>query len=231
MGAACAAACCGWFLAKSRPLRFAWPAAVGDWWHNWSFARWALASHLIGFATPTIMPWIVTTVLGTGEAGAFAACVGVVGTASMFMTGLATYLIPKAALAFAEGGVQELRRVLRTATIIYASALGAFALLVLVTGDFLLVFAFGAKYAGYGTVVGILALSMVALSMNLTAGNLFADICTLVVTLTILVCLLHPLGLLGAALSDLGGKIVGALIRYWTLHRLLKTAQYSPAVR
>jgi O-antigen/teichoic acid export membrane protein len=242
MAAACALACCGWFFAKRMPLTFSWPAAVADWHHNWGFARWALASHLVNFAAPTLLPWIVTAVNGSAEAGAFAACVGIVGTASMFMTGLATYLIPKAAKAFAHGGADELRPILRTAALIFAVVLGAFTLLVFAAGDHLLVLAFGPKYAGYGTAVGVLALGMAALSMGLTAGiglwaidrpeaNLLADVCSLVVTLAILCCILQPLGLLGAALADLGGKVAGATVRYETLRRLLKTTPCRPAVQ
>ena len=73
---------------------------------------------------------------------------------------------------------------------IYASVLGVFAIFVLASGDFLLVLAFGPKYAGYGLVMGVLALGMVALSMGLTAGiglwaierpqaNLPADMCAI----------------------------------------------------
>jgi len=232
MGIACTIACGGWFLAKDRPLQFAWAGAVSDWWHNWGFARWALASHLIGFSTPYLMPWIVSMERGSAEAGVFAACVSIVGTASMFITGLAAFLIPRAALAFSQGGVRELRRVLRAAAALFAAVLGVFSLLVLLSGDFLLVLAFGAKYAGYGTVLGVLALSMMALSMGLTAGvglwaidrpdaNIAADVCTLVVTLVIVFCLLQPLGVLGAALGDLGGKVAGTVVRYGTLRRLL----------
>ncbi len=234
MGAACAVACCGWLLARRRALRFEWARAVSDWCHNWGFARWALASHMIGFGIPSFMPWIVTAVLGSGEAGALAACVSVVGTASMFMTGLAAYLIPRAAAAFARGNAAELLRVLRVAAGVYAGVLGAFAVLVLATGDFLLVLTFGTKYAGYGLTMGVLALGMVALSLGLTAGvglwaidrpkaNLTADFCALAVTIVLILCLLRPLGVLGAALGDLAGKITGAAVRYRTFRRLLET--------
>ena len=131
-----------------------------------------LASHLVNFAAPTLMPWIVTAVHGNGEAGAFAACVGIVGAASMFMTGLATYLIPKAAKAFAQGGVDELRPgIPRTAAIIFAVVLGAFTLLVFASGDYLLVLAFGSKYAGYGTAIGVLALGMGSAEHGLNRWN------------------------------------------------------------
>ena len=234
MGAACALACCGWFFGSRQPLRFAWPAAIGDWWHNWGFARWALASHLIGYAVPYGMPWIVTAARGSGEAGALAACITVVGVASMFITGLASFLMPRAAMAFSHGGVAPLRKVLRNAAAVYAGVVGVFAVFIFCTGDFLLVLAFGAKFAGYGNVLAILHVEPDRLALGLTAGiglcaidrpsaNLLADICTLVVTLTIMVCLMQPLGVLGgAALGDLGGKVIGTIVRYATLRRLLK---------
>ena len=239
MGAACAVACCGWFVAKRRPLRFARSGAVTDWWHNWNFARWALMSHLISFAPLYFTPWIVIAVCGSGEAGVLAACISLVGMASMFLTGLATFLTPRAALAFSQGGARELRRVLQVAAAVYAAVLGAFAIFVIASGDFLLVLVFGAKYGGYGAVIGVLALSMLAQSMGVTAGiglwaidrpkaNLAADVCALVVTLTVMFCLLQSFGALGAALGDLAGKVSGGLVRYGTLRALLKTT-LSPA--
>lgn len=236
MGAACALACGGWFLSKRRPLKFAWSPAVADWRHNWRFARWVLVSYLIGSSTPYVMPWILTAVRGEAEAGVLAASISIVGLASMFIVGVAAYITPKAALAFTQGGSKELRRVLRTASLVYGCIVGAFVVCVLATGDLLLVRVFGAKYAGYGGVVGIMSISMLLLSMGLTAGNglwaidrpkanLTADICTLTVNLTILCCLVQPLGVYGAALADLGGNLVGVSVRWVTLHRLLKTMQ------
>jgi O-antigen/teichoic acid export membrane protein len=171
---------------------------------------------------------------GTATAGVLAACVSLVGVANMFMTGMARYLLPKAAIAYSHGGVQALRHVLRIAAAIYAGVLGAFALFVLASGDFLLVLVYGGKYVGYGAAMGVLAVSMAVVSMGLTAGiglwaidrpkaNLRADLCTLIVNLTVVVCLVQPLGVLGAALADLSGNLVGALIRHGTLRRLLKT--------
>ncbi len=107
----------------------------------------------------------------SAQAGVLAACINLVGVATMFITGLASYLTPRAALAFSRGGAAELRHVLRTAAAIYAAVLGAFALFVLATGDFLLLLVYGSKYAGYGAVMGVFAVSAVVLSMNVTLGN------------------------------------------------------------
>jgi O-antigen/teichoic acid export membrane protein len=233
MGAACLVACSGWFLAKRRPFQIAWSEVVTDWRRNWGFARWALAGHVIGFATLYLTPWIVTAVRGSAEAGILAACINIVGVASMFMTGLSAFLIPRATVAFAQGGVRKLRGVLRAAELAYAAVLGAFALFVLASGDSLLVLAFGKQYSGYGAVVGVLALSMMAQSMGLTAGiglwaidrpdaNLAADASTLVVTLVLVLCFLPSLGVLGAALGDLGGRVVGGAIRHGSLRACLE---------
>ena len=234
MGTACLIASCAWYQVARRSLRFDWSRAVADWRSNWKFARWALASHAVGFATLYVTPWIVTALRDIGEAGVLAACVSVVGLASMFMTGLSAFLTPRAALAFEAHGAGELRRVLRTATTVYVAALGSFAVSVFASGDRFLVLAFGGKYAGNGAVLGVLALSTLALSIGLTAGiglwaidqpraNLVADVCTLVVTLTLVIALLPLLGLLGAALGDLAGKSTGAIVRHATLRQLLAT--------
>jgi hypothetical protein len=48
----------------------------------------------------------------------------------------------------------------------------------------------------------------------------------LIVTLATVFCLLQPMGVLGAAVGDLAGKVTGAVVRYGTLRRLLKTVPY-----
>ena len=69
MGAACAVASCGWFFSQRQPFRFTLSQAILDWRHNWGFARWALASHLVGFSGVYLLPWIVMAMRGSEEAG------------------------------------------------------------------------------------------------------------------------------------------------------------------
>jgi O-antigen/teichoic acid export membrane protein len=232
MGAACAAACSVWLFAQRRPLQFAWSDTIDDWRHNWLFARWALPCHLIGYGTLYLTPWIVTAVLGSGEAGVLAACVSLIGIASMFVTGLAAFLAPRAAMAYAKGGVPALRRVLREGTLTFACVLGIFALTVLFCGGSLLEFIYGNRYVGQGAVTGTLAASMAVESVGLMAGiglaaihrpdaNFPADVCAFVVSLLLIFGLLPFMGILGAAVGCLAGKVVSTLIRYRMLQRLL----------
>ncbi|MCH8829848.1 MAG: hypothetical protein IID45_09755 [Planctomycetes bacterium] len=143
MGGSCAAATLGWFLFRQQPLRFERKRILSDWRDNWRFSKWALSSHLVGSSTPYIMPWFVAAVRGTAATGVMAACSTIVGLANVFVMGLRNYFMPRAAHAFAEGGVVELRRVLRKTSLIFAVTLGAFSALSFVAGDFLAVFVYG----------------------------------------------------------------------------------------
>ena len=116
---------------------------------------------------------------------------------------------------------------------VYAGVLGAFAVLVLATGDFLLVLTFGTKYAGYGLTMGVLALGMVALSLGLTAGvglwaidrpkaNLTADFSALAVTIVLILCLVVPAGRAGARRRAIWRRSHCAAVRYRTFRRLLQ---------
>jgi O-antigen/teichoic acid export membrane protein len=90
---------------------------------------------------------------------------------------------------------------------------------------------FGERFEGYGAVTGILSLGIVAMSVGLVNGiglwaidrpkaNLPADVCTFSVTLLVVALLLGPMGIMGVAIGDLSGKIVGAAVRHRTLRRL-----------
>jgi O-antigen/teichoic acid export membrane protein len=237
LGASCAIASFAWFLRKKPTLRFGRAACVADWRHNWSFAKWALATQLVGCTAPYVMPWILTLAHGQTATGTFAACCSLVGLANMFVIGLSNFLTPKAASAFSTGGVHELRRVLWKTAGLFAAPVGAFCLLTFVAGDHLAVFFYGEQYAGAGSVIAILAFSMMANSMSITIGNglwamerpaanFSADVCSLVATIAAATLLVPPFGVLGAALATLAGTATGTIVRFVALTRLL-TSEYS----
>jgi O-antigen/teichoic acid export membrane protein len=235
MGAACAVACIGWFLARQQPLAFVRLRLVADWRHNWTFARWSLASFLIGSTSPAIMPWVVALKHGEAATGVLAACVTLINCAGTYVTGVANLLTPRAARAFAGGGLPELKRVLRQTAVLFVVTLGVFFLFVLVTGDLAARLVYGGKYAGTAAVLALFALNMLLASLGVTAGNglwamdqpranFAADVCTFGVTVSLLFCLVGPLGTLGAALATLAGTVTGVTVRCLTLARLMARA-------
>jgi O-antigen/teichoic acid export membrane protein len=238
MGTACAAAVLGWFLTRKGALAFNRARFGADWRHNWSFGRWALMSYLICSTSAVLMPWVVALACGEATAGALAACTTLSNIAGMYITGVANFLTPRAARAFARGGRSELQHVLRRTALLFLVTLGGFVLLILITGDLPVRLVYGSKYSGTGPVLGLLALTMLLNSLGITAGNglwvldgpranVAADVCTLVVTLGVVCALVGSLGILGAALALLAGAGAGVTVRCLTLWSRLKELPYQ----
>ena len=235
MGAACAVACLGWFLARQQPLEFRRDRLATDWRHNWRFSRWSLASFLICSTTPALLPWVVALTHGKAATGVLAACITLVNCAGTYVTGVANFLTPRAARAFARGGLPELKRVLRQTAVLFVVTLGAFFLAILATGDLAARLVYGGKYAGTAAVLALLALNMLCNSLGVTAGNglwamdrpranFTADVCTFAVAASLVFCLVGPFGVLGAALATLAGTAAGVTMRWLTLARLMARA-------
>lgn len=240
MGAAAGAACLEWFVLQRGRWRVRLPRVGGDWAHNWSFARWALAGYLVGCTSPFIIPWILTASAGAAAAGLFGAAGTLVGVANVFVMGLGNFVVAKASMAFARGGRDGLCRVLRKAGLLFGVIVGGFFLLSLVGGESLLVFIYGQQYEGGGMVLTICVLSLLAMSMGIVSGNglwvlerpratFSADVCALAATLVTALVLIAPLGALGAALATLAGSLIGGALKSAKFLRLIRTAVPTPA--
>jgi O-antigen/teichoic acid export membrane protein len=239
MGAACAIACCAWFLIERHPLNFASALAIGHWRENWSFARWGLGGQLINRGAAYATPWIVALAHGDAATGVLAACTTLVNLAGTFVAGVSNFLTPRAARAFAEGGVAELLLVLRRTATVFVIVVGTFCLAILLFGDPIARLIYGDRFSGMGAVLTVLAFGALASSLGLTAGNglwainrpgtnFAADVATLVVSIALLAALVGPLGVLGAALASSGGTIAGAAIRWYVLAKLLGELRRAP---
>jgi O-antigen/teichoic acid export membrane protein len=147
----------------------------------------------------------------------------------MFMQGLCNFLSPKAARAFAHGGLAELQSVLRRTALLFAVSLGGICLVGFTLGEQIAVLVYGEQFAGTGWIIGILALSVLANSMGVTAGNglwamerpsanFVADLFSLGVVIVATVTLVPLYGPLGAALATLCGTSSDAAVRLWVLH-------------
>jgi O-antigen/teichoic acid export membrane protein len=240
IGTACATAGLGWLMVRRQPLRVVQANLVPDWRHNWGFARWSLASFLIGSPTPYLVPWVVASAWGEAATGLLAACVTLINCAGMYVTGVANFLTPQAARAFAHGGTPDLRRVLTRTSGLFLVTLGAFCLVIVLTGDLAARVVYGDRYAGTGPVLALLALALLVNSLGVTAGNglwalakpqanFAADLCTFAVTLSLLLALVPPFGVVGAAGAVLAGNSAGASVRGLTLARLLTAVRRGEA--
>jgi len=228
LGVACAAASVGWMFLRRPHLALRAKLARFHWLQNWSFAKWTFASHMLGGSTPYIMPWIVVFLSGEAATGMLAACNSLVGLSNTFLIGLSNYLSPRTARVYAQGGVESMARVLRENALLFSVVLGAFSVAMAVVGESLTQLVYGASFAGAGSVVFVLALSMWAVSLNMTAGNglwamnrpaanFRADVCTMVVSVAVSLFLTAAWGAFGAALGILAGSLAGGAVRCYAL--------------
>ena len=196
-------------------------------------ARWALASQLLACTTPYIMPWVVAFTHSEAETGTLGACTTLVGLSNMFMMGLCNFLSPRAARAFAEGGLAELKSVLAKTAGLFAATLGSLCLGAFLLGEPLAVLVYGPQFAGTGWIIGVLTLSVLANSMGVTAGNglwamerpqanFAADLTALGVVITATILLVPAFGPLGAAVATLAGTSTDAAVRLFILRQTMR---------
>ncbi|MEX2175329.1 MAG: lipopolysaccharide biosynthesis protein [Pirellulaceae bacterium] len=222
-----------WLGTKPRRLLVSVRDAISDFLHNWTFARWALASQLLACTAPYVMPWVVALTHGAAQTGMLGACSTLVGLSNMFMMGLCNFLSPKAARAFAAGGLAELQSVLRKTALLFATSLGLVCLVGFTLGEQIAIWVYGPAFAGTGLIIGVLSLSVLANSMGVTAGNglwamerpsanFVADLFSLCVVVVATVTLVPLWGPLGAALATLCGTSSDATVRLWILRRTMR---------
>jgi O-antigen/teichoic acid export membrane protein len=233
MGICCGLASVSWLASGRQRFMLSWSAAWGDWLRNWTFSKWALASHMLACSAPYILPWIVALTHGERETGTLGACASLVGLSNMFLIGLANYLSPKAARAYAEHGLPELKRVLKQTALMFVAGLGTMTVGAFLVGNYVAALVYGPEFSDTRWIIGVLSLSVLANSLGVTAGNglwalerpsasFFADLCSLLITITATAALVPTFGPIGAALAALAGTSSDAVIRTWTLRRTLR---------
>ena len=232
IGGSSGLAALAWFLGKEQRLVGSWSLAWIDWWKNWSFSRWALASQLLGQTTAYIMPWALAAAHDEAATGIFGACNTLVGLANMFVLGLSNFLSPRTAQAFARGGLTELRAVLRQTIGLFVVSLGLFAVMAFVAGEWVATALYGDSLTGSGMIIGILSLGVVANSISMACGNglwamerpaanFAADVCVMTVVVAGSLTLIPVWGPVGAAAATLLAHLTAATVRGWTLLRVM----------
>ncbi len=132
------------------------------------------------------------------------------------------------------GGTTELCRVLWGTAAVYAVVVGAFCLLLALTGDRLAIALLQQQVCGDRADSPRARVGVLANTVGITAGNglwaidrphanFAADVCVLGVTLVLAFRLVYPLAVIGMAIATLAGTVVGSLVRCVTLLRCIRS--------
>ena len=239
-GAACATISLAWLIRSRADFspnpRVAWL----DMKRNWGFGKWIFASSLIWSVSMMLYPWILTYFHGTGAAGVWGACFGIVSLANPILLGLSNYLGPKIVHTHTREGLGGLRDFVLKSSLLLSSLMFLFCLGFYLFGDWLVVTSFGAPYRGNANLVTLLALRLpVAAVAFIFSRTLFTiqrakldcvvSSLSLAVLLTAGIALSKTYGPVGAASGLLAANAMAAIAKGFTLHFLLRDPSVQPA--
>jgi O-antigen/teichoic acid export membrane protein len=175
LGFVCAIAAGGIYAASRHELAIDVRHAAQDFRNNWQSAKWLFASGIVWSISMNLYAWLVAGFHGAASAGAWAAALGAVTILNPLMLGAQNFLGPRIMHARASGGISALDTAVWRTCIGYAGSLAALGVVLMFAGDYLVVLIYGAKYAGNGAIVSLLALNLAcnALGFSFSRG-LFA---------------------------------------------------------
>jgi O-antigen/teichoic acid export membrane protein len=241
MGGACGVTSLVWLFRSRHQFAFSLDQVVPDLQQNWRLARWLFASTFARAGSSQMYPWILTAFHGAAATGVLAACRGVLFSANPFLIGLQNFLGPKSAHEFHHNGPNGLYRMVTRAVLIVAAVMGVFCAIMLVFGGVFLKTLYGEKYAGYGMVIGVLALGQLVSAMNtpLTSGLLAMErsdvefkgyLMALAVMLTGGVWLVKSYGALGAGCGLLAGAVASAAYAWIAFEKQRQIHRAGPVI-
>lgn len=199
---------------------------------DWSFGKWLVGDQALTIVSVYGSSWLLVLLIDSDAAGVFAACSSIVGLANPFLIGLGNYLLPRFSAEFANEG--DLRKtywfyISLTLAVMLVFTLGC----ILAASQLLRLFYPDDSYAGYETVLAILAVrplfgSLVftshyaLLAMHKPHIGLYASL-TCVVTLVVLSLFLIPAyGIIGGAVAWTSASIVEALMMLVFFHLVMR---------
>lgn len=241
-GIACLISVMVWWRAVRSQLRFCRRVCRLHWQRNWRFGRWALATHLAGCSTPYVMPWVLFAICGKAETGLLGSASVIVGVANILLSGLADFLTPRAARAYATGGVTRLRSILRSMLAISLLAIGSVCVVAVLFGQPVVDTLYDGRFPDVGLLISLLTFSVLAnavgnvagnglWALNLPRANFVADMLTLIVAIAAAPVMIRPWGATGAALATLTACTCGAVARQLIFQQSARTQAASDTGR
>jgi O-antigen/teichoic acid export membrane protein len=196
--------------------------AVDFWKEAGHFGKWLLARNVTTWLGQNGYNWLLLVMLGPAALGTYKAAEHLLNVLNPLRLAAYSYLPPRAAVVFGEGGTPALRQWMKHVYLSLGGVLVPTALLLVLFAEPLLSLAYGQKFAGMGLewvlVLGALAAVItfvrVPLEMGMTAMKesqplFWISVWSVVVLVTGGVVLVHFFGTLG---PPLGNILVGSIL-------------------
>jgi O-antigen/teichoic acid export membrane protein len=222
-----------WIFLHRRLMVLNLKRAKDDLKQNFLSGKWIYASGLLWSLSTYLYPWLLTRYHGTAATGIWAAGLGVVALCNPLYLGMQNFITPKISHAFADGGKISLRKYLFKATALIGGAIIICGLILMFSGNFLLVTFYGDKYVGYQLLISILALNLLLVAVGFSFSRaLFVlekarvdfriNLFSLLLLLSVGIWLIKSYGPVGTALGLMVGNATAAGLRIAAMIFFLK---------
>ena len=225
-----------WLFINWKTIYFSITHAVGGLRVNWALGRWLFASSVLWSICIDQYPWLITSLRAPAEAAIWASAYGVMAFLNPIVLALNNDAAPRVSNDYASRGLDGLSRsVVRSAAIAGILTLPVLVIL-LVFGAKLVRLMYGARFAGTGPIVDLLAIGMwfYAISLSFPYGMLtlnranidfVINVACFVSFIVFGVILIRTYGVLGAAGSFLMVQSVALILRVVAFRSILKRAR------
>ena len=188
--------------------------------------KWFLSSQFAIQAQGYITPWLAMAIAGASVTGVYVACTSIVAFANPLLYGFFNVLLPKFVRTLQQQGVVALRHQACIDAALLGGMMGIFSLAVFAYGeDIMQLLYHGEAYAGYGTVLVVLAVAAFAAAVGAPASIALAaaerarsvagvSASMAILSFILIAALLPTWGLLGAAYGVLAAEITGSITRW-----------------
>lgn len=168
IGLACAVTGSVWLFLTRKDFVLRWRRVRATMHSSWRLAKWLFANQIALSVQSYVGYWILAWTNGMAAAGVYTACMSIALLSNPFILGSSNFLVPRAALAWAEGGREGLRRHAVRAVLPLAAGMTVFCVVVFSAGDGLMHLLYPAEeYIEQGDTAKVLAMAMFALAMGL----------------------------------------------------------------
>jgi O-antigen/teichoic acid export membrane protein len=168
LGVACASAAVVWLYLARGSFAIRRDQIRATMKQSWAISKWLFAGQISVLVQERTAYWLLALIAGATATGVYAACMSIVLFANPLIAGLGNILMPRAVLAFKEGGGARLRRQVARDSLLLAAVVGLFCLLILFAGQDVVEFLYPAQeYEGEGHTIMVLALATLAMAVGM----------------------------------------------------------------
>lgn len=242
LGMSCGAGCLVWLIHDWHRFKPNIRQTIPTLKQSWTLGKWLMLGQVAMQAQGYMTHWLSLLIAGTAATGVYAACVSIIAFSNPLLFGFFNLLTPKYVRILKDHGEATLvRKAARDAVLLLGLTAG-FCVLVFAAGETVMGLLFhGQEYAGHGTLLAVLSLSVLASAsgapaaiavMAMERGRVVAGVTAATSALNVVLVwtLMSNFGLLGAAFAMVAAELAGSVMRWGALLAISAKSPPVPAM-